>query len=207
MAKSVPDRHDRLSANNGGAKGIDRPGRSVFSERRACPPGRYTFTCASSPLGKDLRLESAPGGDDNCPHDGHPVCCRCCCLCCYACRIRLSVACRSPRCWFYCSPRLPHQLLNSLQSQQGDWRRQGCHQVSLPQIAVVGRPNVGKSTIANRLTKEFARGSLVFNQPGVHEIAPMVRASGMAASSPLSILVASFLTMTRTTSFCQIRTL
>jgi GTP-binding protein len=37
----------------------------------------------------------------------------------------------------------------------------------LPQIAVVGRPNVGKSTIANRLTKEFARGSLVFNQPGV----------------------------------------
>ena len=37
----------------------------------------------------------------------------------------------------------------------------------LPQIAVVGRPNVGKSTIANRLTKQFHSGSLVFNEPGV----------------------------------------
>lgn len=37
----------------------------------------------------------------------------------------------------------------------------------MPQIAVVGRPNVGKSTIANRLTKKFASGGLVFNEPGV----------------------------------------
>jgi len=37
----------------------------------------------------------------------------------------------------------------------------------LPQIAVIGRPNVGKSTIANRLTKRFAAGSIVFNEPGV----------------------------------------
>ena len=37
----------------------------------------------------------------------------------------------------------------------------------LPQIAVIGRPNVGKSTIANRLTKAFDRGGLVFNEPGV----------------------------------------
>ena len=36
----------------------------------------------------------------------------------------------------------------------------------LPQIAVIGRPNVGKSTIANRLTKAFDRGGLVFNEPG-----------------------------------------
>ncbi len=34
-------------------------------------------------------------------------------------------------------------------------------------IAVVGRPNVGKSTIANRMTKSFESGSLVFNEPGV----------------------------------------
>jgi len=40
-------------------------------------------------------------------------------------------------------------------------------QAKLPQIAVIGRPNVGKSTIANRLTKRFAAGSIVFNEPGV----------------------------------------
>ena len=37
----------------------------------------------------------------------------------------------------------------------------------LPQIAVVGRPNVGKSTIANRLTQAFHAGAVVFNEPGV----------------------------------------
>ena len=37
----------------------------------------------------------------------------------------------------------------------------------LPQIAVIGRPNVGKSTIANRLTKSFTAGAVVFNEPGV----------------------------------------
>jgi len=37
----------------------------------------------------------------------------------------------------------------------------------LPTIAVVGRPNVGKSTVANRMTQSFARGGLVFNEPGV----------------------------------------
>ena len=38
---------------------------------------------------------------------------------------------------------------------------------NLPQIAIIGRPNVGKSTIANRLTKSFAQGAVVFNEPGV----------------------------------------
>ena len=36
-----------------------------------------------------------------------------------------------------------------------------------PTIAVVGRPNVGKSTIANRMTQAFQRGGLVFDEPGV----------------------------------------
>ena len=36
-----------------------------------------------------------------------------------------------------------------------------------PTIAVIGRPNVGKSTIANRITQQFQRGGLVFDEPGV----------------------------------------
>lgn len=43
----------------------------------------------------------------------------------------------------------------------------GKQKKGLPQIAVVGRPNVGKSTIANRLTQQFAKGAIVFNEPGV----------------------------------------
>merc|ERR1740130_1801627 len=34
-------------------------------------------------------------------------------------------------------------------------------------IAVVGRPNVGKSTIFNRVTRKFGGGALVFDEPGV----------------------------------------
>jgi len=37
----------------------------------------------------------------------------------------------------------------------------------LPQIAVIGRPNVGKSAIANRLTSKFHRGSIVWDEPGI----------------------------------------
>jgi GTP-binding protein len=36
-----------------------------------------------------------------------------------------------------------------------------------PTIVVLGRPNVGKSTIANRMTQRFDEGALVHDQPGV----------------------------------------
>jgi tRNA U34 5-carboxymethylaminomethyl modifying GTPase MnmE/TrmE len=36
-----------------------------------------------------------------------------------------------------------------------------------PTIVVLGRPNVGKSTIANRMTHRFDTGALVHDQPGV----------------------------------------
>lgn len=36
-----------------------------------------------------------------------------------------------------------------------------------PSIVVVGRPNVGKSTIANRLTQKFGSGAIVHDEPGV----------------------------------------
>ena len=52
-------------------------------------------------------------------------------------------------------------------SQAKRVRAGGNAKKNLPQVAVIGRPNVGKSTIANRLTKEFATGAVVFNEPGV----------------------------------------
>lgn len=36
-----------------------------------------------------------------------------------------------------------------------------------PTIVVLGRPNVGKSTIANRMTQRFDTGALVHDEPGV----------------------------------------
>jgi GTP-binding protein len=46
-------------------------------------------------------------------------------------------------------------------------KRSGGTRSKLPVIAVVGRPNVGKSMIANRLTQQFDRGAIVFDTPGV----------------------------------------
>lgn len=37
----------------------------------------------------------------------------------------------------------------------------------LPVIAVIGRPNVGKSTIANRLSGSHNDGAIVHDEPGV----------------------------------------
>ncbi|CAM9903540.1 unnamed protein product [Discosporangium mesarthrocarpum] len=38
---------------------------------------------------------------------------------------------------------------------------------ALPVMAVIGRPNVGKSTVVNRLAKRFKDGSIVFDEAGV----------------------------------------
>lgn len=46
-------------------------------------------------------------------------------------------------------------------------RARGANKNEQPTIAVVGRPNVGKSTIYNRMTQSFDRGALVYDQPGV----------------------------------------
>lgn len=34
-------------------------------------------------------------------------------------------------------------------------------------MATAGRPNVGKSTVVNRLARQFSDGSIVFDEPGV----------------------------------------
>jgi GTP-binding protein len=34
-------------------------------------------------------------------------------------------------------------------------------------IAIIGRPNTGKSTIVNRLTDSFKDGAIVHDEPGI----------------------------------------
>lgn len=34
-------------------------------------------------------------------------------------------------------------------------------------MATAGRPNVGKSTVVNRLARQFSAGSIVYDEPGV----------------------------------------
>jgi len=62
---------------------------------------------------------------------------------------------------------LPASAKSSVPNPKSTGGGTGGVKTKAPQIAVVGRPNVGKSTIANRLTKTFATGAIVFNQPGV----------------------------------------
>lgn len=73
-------------------------------------------------------------------------------------------------------PRVPHAVravapdmasTSQYDGSAGRGPRSRRKSAKLPHIAVVGRPNVGKSTIANRMTQQFARGSLVYNEPGV----------------------------------------
>ncbi|KAJ1435882.1 GTP-binding protein EngA [Ochromonadaceae sp. CCMP2298] len=40
-------------------------------------------------------------------------------------------------------------------------------EAKLPIIAIIGRPNTGKSTIVNKLTKSFKDGAIVHNEPGI----------------------------------------
>ncbi|KAF8817872.1 putative GTP-binding protein engA [Cardiosporidium cionae] len=41
------------------------------------------------------------------------------------------------------------------------------HAHKIPQIALIGRPNVGKSTFFNRITQQFRKGAIVDDQPGI----------------------------------------
>lgn len=45
-------------------------------------------------------------------------------------------------------------------------RREAADAAELPRIALIGRPNVGKSTLFNRLTRR--RSALVYDTPGSH---------------------------------------
>jgi GTP-binding protein len=64
---------------------------------------------------------------------------------------------------------LPEYMLKSIGSFE---KKEGISsapvkQGKLPTIAVVGRPNTGKSTIVNKLTNSFKDGAIVHDEPGV----------------------------------------
>jgi GTPase len=65
---------------------------------------------------------------------------------------------------------LPDYMLRMLDDFGGEFFDEDAPPVpsqSLPVIAVIGRPNTGKSTIVNRLTNSFKDGAIVHDEPGI----------------------------------------
>jgi len=67
---------------------------------------------------------------------------------------------------------LPDYMLRMINDMEDDGHffedlAPGIAAEELPTIAIIGRPNTGKSTIVNRLTNSFKDGSIVHDEPGI----------------------------------------